>query len=99
MKALNKALLIKDLEIFIVNQEHHERIPLVETFINLSNSFSYLLQNEQALNYLDQAIFSSDSILNILCVQIEQQALHQILNQALIQKYYFHIISLKIHAL
>jgi hypothetical protein len=43
IKALDKALLIKDLEVFIVNQDYHERVPLVETFINLSNSFSYLL--------------------------------------------------------
>ena len=43
MKALEKATMIKDLELFIVNQEYHERLPIVETFMNLSNSFSYLL--------------------------------------------------------
>ena len=97
MKALEKATMIKDLELFIVNQEYHERLPIVETFMNLSNSFSYLLQNEKALDYLDQAISSCDKILDILTLQIEQLALNQTQNQALLQKYYNHMIVLKIH--
>ena len=97
MKALEKATMIKDLELFIVNQEYHERLPIVETFMNLSNSFSYLLQNEKALDYLDQAISSCDKILDILTLYIEKLAFNQTQNQALLQKYYNHMIVLKIH--
>jgi hypothetical protein len=41
IKALEFALMMRDLEAYIINASPTERIPIVETYINIANAYAF----------------------------------------------------------
>jgi hypothetical protein len=41
IKALEFALMMRDLEAYIINSSPSERIPIVETYVNIANAYAF----------------------------------------------------------
>jgi hypothetical protein len=56
IKALECALLMRDLEFQIINASPNDRIPIVETYINIANAYAFQGNINSALEYADGSI-------------------------------------------
>jgi hypothetical protein len=56
IKALECALSMRDLEAQIINSDQNERLPIVETYINIANAYAFQGNVASALEYTDGGI-------------------------------------------
>jgi hypothetical protein len=70
IKALECALMMRDLETQIINTESSERMPIVETYINIANAYAFQGNVSAALEYTDGGISMAQRIIDILGVHM-----------------------------
>ena len=49
-----------------------QKLPLVETYLNISNAFAFLTQFDKALDYINQAIEISHRCIDTISYQLDE---------------------------
>jgi hypothetical protein len=70
VKALECVLKIRDLETKVINSSPDERIPLVETYINIANAYAFQGNISSALEYLEGGVSMAARIIEILGIKM-----------------------------
>jgi hypothetical protein len=57
---------MRDLESQIINSDQNERLPIVETYINIANAYAFQGNVASALEYTDGGISMAQRIIDML---------------------------------
>lgn len=69
IKALECALQIRDLELFVINKNEGERMPIVETYINIANAYAFQNNTQSALEYAEGAVSMSQRLMELVTIR------------------------------
>lgn len=96
-KALQIAFQIENIEGYIIDQDINKKIPLIETYINVANSYLFMKKKDTALKYIESGILACSKFLELLGHRLMRSTFNDELRS--LSKYQYHIINLKITAL
>lgn len=91
-------MLVNDIENVEVSYDGADKIPIVETYINISNAFSFQGLYEEALEYVEGGFLISQRIIDLLLVKLENPELTKP-EQEKLSQHYHHLINLNVLAL
>lgn len=74
-----------------------DKIPIVETYINICNAYTFQNMHEAALDYAEGGIQASQRIIDVMIAKFQDQSLTQNERDAL-SKHYYHIVNLNMLA-
>ena len=89
--------MVKEIDTSDITYEGPDKIPIIETYINICNAYSFQGMNQEAIEYADGSITMSQRILDVMVMRFESgsQTMTSEEKDRLAQHYH-HLVSMHI---